>query len=209
MIKQINEIEVDKLIKESIEGNNTKFIKNSHNLWLRFKNYEKQKPFGLFKNGRCVSIIFATISNKTKYVNLYEICTKQGEEKKGYAREIWSLFIEHCFINNMQRIKLSCTPSSIGWHINNGLVFWSVDKSGSLRSDQPLKRTISEQIELRAKAVINPKLVIPSKDICLKLKTEELEKLNLSKPKAIKAYEAIKFVDKYWLRNYLDYGLQT
>jgi len=204
MIKQINEIEVQNLILQSKEGNNTKFIKNSHNLWLRFKNYDKQKPFGLFKENKCVSIIFATLSDRTKYVNLYEICTKEGEEKKGYAREIWSLFIDYSYQQNMQRIKLSCTPSSIGWHINNGLVFWSVDKSGSLRSDQPLKRTIQEQNQLREQALLNYKLVIPSKDICEKLKTEEIENLNLSKPKAIKAYEAIKFVGKYWFRNYLN-----
>ena len=207
MIKQINETDVNLLILQSQDGNNTKFIKNSHNLWLRFKNYEKQKPFGLYKDNKCVSIIFATLSEKNKYVNLYEICTKQGEEKKGYAREIWSLFIEYCFIKKMQRIKLSCTPSSINWHIKNGLVFWSVDKSGSLRSDQPLKRTISEQNKLREEALNNPKLVLPSKEICEKLKNEEIENLNLSKPKAIKAYEAIKFVGKYWFRNYLNYGL--
>ena len=107
----------------------------------------------------------------------------------------------------MERIKLSCTPSSITWHLRNGLVFWAVDRQGSLRSDQPLMKTREEQKELREKAIYEPQLVLPSRKVCEKLLQEALETQPLSQKQAINTYNAIQHVGKYWLRNYLRNGL--
>lgn len=207
MIDFLKEQDIQKTIFKSKSGKNTRFLQQSHSLWYRFNNYQKNAPFGLIKNGEIVSIIFATTSHRTKYINLYEIVTIQGEEGKGYATEIWSEFIKHWYNAGMKRLKLSCTPSSITWHIRNGLVFWSVDKQGSLRSDQPLKKTIKEQIEFRNQSLKNPTLALPDKKTKEKLIEEDIETLSLSSKKILETYNAIKQVGKFWLRPHL-YGLQ-
>lgn len=203
MIKFLSAVDVQKLINDSVNGKNKKFLQQSHNLWYRFKNYEKNKPFAIEIENKIVSIIFATTSLNTKYINLYEICTMQGHEGKGYGTKVWSEFIKYWHNQNMSRIKLSCTPSSITWHLRNGLVFWAVDKQGSLRSDQPLKSTIDEQINLRENYLKNIQTILPPLNICKKLKKESLETAGLSKKKSIETYNAIQKVGVYWLRKYL------
>ena len=207
MIKTVGEYALKKTLANSPSGRNTKFLQASLSLWTRFKNFQKNPPYALYEDDEIKSIIFATISEKSKYVNLYEICTVQGQEGKGYASKIWSEFIAICFEKKMERIKLSCTPSSITWHLRNGLVFWAVDRQGSLRSDQPLMKTREEQKELREKAIYEPQLVLPSKKVCEKLLQEALETQPLSQKQAINTYNAIQHVGKYWLRNYLRNGL--
>lgn len=206
MISFLKETDIQNAIFSSPSGSNTKFLQQSHSLWYRFNNYKSNAPFGLYKNNKLVSVIFATTSDKTKYINLYEIVTLQGQEGKGYATDIWSQFVEYWYDMGMHRIKLSCTPSSVTWHMKNGLIFWSVDKQGSLRSDQPLKRSINEQVDFREYALNNPSVALPDKKVVIKLKEEDLETLQLSQKKILETYEAIKKVGQYWFRPHL-YGL--
>tara|TARA_R100000329_G_scaffold69925_2_gene61152 strand:- start:1708 stop:2340 length:633 start_codon:yes stop_codon:yes gene_type:complete len=206
VIAFLKETDIQNAIFKSPNGVNTKFLQQSHSLWYRFNNYQKNAPYGLYKDGNLVSVIFATTSHQTKYINLYEIVTLQGQEGKGYATDIWSQFVEYWYDAGMKRIKLSCTPSSITWHMRNGLIFWAVDKQGSLRSDQPLKRTINEQVDFREYALTDPSVVLPDKKVRMKLREEDVETLQLSKKKILETYQAIKKVGEYWFRPYL-YGL--
>ena len=206
MISFLKETDIQNAIFRSSNGANTKFLQQSHSLWYRFNNYQKNAPYGLYKDGKLVSVIFATTSHATKYINLYEIVTLQGQEGKGYATDIWSQFIEHWYDEGMTRIKLSCTPSSITWHMRNGLIFWSVDKQGSLRSDQPLKRSINEQVDFREYALTQPSVALPDKKTRMKLREEDVETLQLSQKKILETYKAIQKVGEYWFRPYL-YGL--
>ena len=206
MIAFLKETDIQNAIFKSPSGVNTKFLQQSHSLWYRFNNYQKNAPYGLYKDDNLVSVIFATTSHQTKYINLYEIVTLQGQEGKGYATDIWSQFIEFWYDSGMKRIKLSCTPSSITWHMRNGLIFWAVDKQGSLRSDQPLKRTINEQVDFREYALTEPSVALPDIKIRMKLREEDVETLQLSQKKILETYQAIKKVGEYWFRPYL-YGL--
>lgn len=203
MLTLVTQEQVSNIIATSKPGKNTKFIKASHSLWTRFKNYQTNPPFAWTDNNKIVAIIFATMSKRTKYVNLYEICTVEGEEKKGYATKIWSAYINNAYRSGMQRIKLSCTPSSITWHLRNGLIFWGVDKQGSLRSDQPLMQTIEEQNNFREQAVFDPGIALPDEVTRKRLKSEDLETIKLSKRKIQLCLESIQTVGKYWLRKYL------
>ena len=175
MIKFVKEKVVQDIINNAPKGKNTKFLKASHSLWTRFQNYNKHLPAVLYVENEPVAAIFATCSDKSNW-------HQQG----------------------MERIKLSCTPDSIGFHKKNGLVFWSVDKQGSLRSDQPLMPSIDAQIALRERALRDPSLVMPETKVCEKLKTEDLEYLHLSEKKLIQTYEAILSVEDYWLRKSLN-----
>ncbi len=194
---------VENIIDSSPEGKNTKFLSAAHSLWFRFKNYETNPPFVLESQGAPVSLIFATYSNRTKYMNLYEIVTIEGQSGKGYASKIWDEVISDAVSKRMSRVKLSCTPSSIGWHLRNGLVFWGVDKSGSLRSDQPLYSTRQEQIEFRNKAVLEPSIALPSKKVCEKLIEEDILAHGFGNKKMNTIREAINATGEYWLRDYL------
>ena len=76
--------EVEHLLLVSEEGKNTRFLKSSHNLWYRFKNYTKAPPLAAREGNDIVALIFATF-NKDGYTNLYEIVTMEGHEGKGMA----------------------------------------------------------------------------------------------------------------------------
>lgn len=198
--------EVENLIQNSPEGKNTKFLSASHSLWFRFKNYDKSPPMILEDDGKIVSLIFATF-NRDKYTNLYEIVTVQGCEGKGYASAIWDEYVNYAVNEKgMKRLKISCTPSSVSWHMKNGLVFWAVDPTGSLRSDQPLFKSREEQLIFRNLAVDDPTIAIPNDSkVIAQLKGESLESHKFGAKKKAITEEAINKVGEYWLRDALFY----
>ncbi len=201
-MKMVEEAEIVELINSSKAGINTKFLSASHSLWKRFGNYDRYPPLVLDDNG-IKSVIYATFSVRTRYVNLYEICTVQGQEGKGYASAAWDGFLDHAHQHDMGRLKISCTPSSIGWHNRNGLVFWAVDPTGSLRSDQPIFQTRKEQLEFREKTIQDPRIAFPEPKVMAKLKSEGLEDHNFGIKKAAQVMGAIKKVESAWLRKAL------
>lgn len=204
---------VQKVLDESPKGENTNFLLKAHNLWIRFEYYKSSLPLALKKKNKVVALVFATYTSKG-HTNLYEIVTVEGEEKKGYATEIWDNYIHHAYhVMRCSRIKMSCTPSSVTWHMRNGLIFWSIDPSGSLRSDQPLFPTREQQIEFREKALIDPKIAFPDNNTIAMYKIESIEYHETPKPKKkAKKFsdfkkktiqEAIQSVGKYWFRDSL------
>lgn len=202
-MKFANADDVVSLIRNSPEGKNTRFLAASHNLWIRFQNYGKSPPMILEDNGKIVSLIFATF-NRDKYTNLYEIVTAEGCEGKGYASRIWDEYVDYAVnVQNMKRLKISCTPSSVTWHMKNGLVFWAVDPTGSLRSDQPLFKTRAEQLDFRKLAVVDPSIAFPDDKVRTQLIDESLESHKFGKKKLEIVRKAIADVGDYWLRDAL------
>lgn len=201
--KFIDSDEVTTILEKSSAGKNTKFLSASHSLWTRFKNYESSPPFALVKNKQVVSLIFATF-NRDGYTNLYDIVTVQGQEGHGYASDIWDHYVEYaCNKKNSKRLKISCTPSSLTWHMRNGLVFWAVDPTGSLRSDQPLFKNREEQMIFRKLAIDDPSIAIPSEKVCEKLRNESLESHKFGAKKRGIVEQAIKTASETWLRDAL------
>lgn len=192
--------EIKHVIRTSPEGRNTKFLSAAHNLWTRFKNYETSPPICL-RNPDPVAIIFTTF-NRDSYTNLYEIVTVQGQEGKGYASQVWDLYIEYaCTIKKSTRLKLSCTPSSVTWHLRNGLVFWAIDPSGSLRSDQPIFKNREEQNIFQKMAMEDPSIALPTNNKIIQQFIQEdisYHKFGDKKKKAVQ--EAIDKVGAAWVR---------
>lgn len=199
----VNSTKVEDIIKNSPAGKNTKFLSAAHSLWTRFHNYEKSLPMAYEVNGEIVSLIFATF-NRDGYANLYEIVTVEGQEGKGYASKCWDAWIKYAVEErNVQRLKISCTPSSVSWHLRNGLVFWAVDPTGSLRSDQPLFATRAEQIAYRDKAIVSPLQALPPAKARTQFLAEGLESYTWGEKKKAKTQAAIDAVGKAWLREAL------
>jgi len=194
---------VENLIKDSPAGKNTKFLSAAHSLWFRFSNYEKAPPLAYEVDGEIVCLIFATF-NRDGYANLYEIVTVEGKEGNGYASKCWDAWIKYAVEErNVIRLKLSCTPSSVTWHNRNGLIFWAVDPTGSLRSDQPLFSTRQYQIDYRNVAVLDPmSVMLPAKAKEQFLK-EGLESYAWGEKKKAKTQAAIDAVGSSWLREAL------
>lgn len=201
-MKRLNKKEVEDIIEQSPPGRNTSFLLNAHNSWVRFKAYETQPPFCYIEDGKVVTIIIAYFK-QNKYANLYDICTIQGEEGKGYATKCWDQFVYHAKSEGIERLKISCTPESITWHIRNGLIFWGVDPSGSLMSDQILFSARQEQLDYRDYAVSNPFDCLPPKPAQLKLLKRGIDSHNFGEKKKQKINEAIAKTGKFWLRDYL------
>jgi hypothetical protein len=199
----VNSTKVQQLIESSPAGKNTKFLSAAHSLWTRFHNYDKSLPMAYEVNGEVVSLIFATF-NRDGYANLYEIVTIEGQEGKGYASKCWDAWIKYAVEERkVQRLKISCTPSSVSWHNRNGLVFWAVDPTGSLRSDQPLFATRAEQIAFRDKAIVSPLQALPPAKARVQFLAEGLESYKWGEKKKAKTQTAIDTVGKSWLREAL------
>lgn len=204
MLKRLNKEEVETLIASQPEGTNTKFLKSSHNLWFRFKNYEKQPPFALMDGGiDPVALVFITFSTRSKYANLYEIVTLEGEEGRGYASDVYWKVMEEAHAQGMQRLKMSCTPSSVTWHCRNGTIFWAVDPSGSLRCDVPIFTNQYEQLWFRELALKDHTIAMPPQKVADKLREESIELYNFGVKKTEKVETAIKSVGPYWMREAL------
>jgi len=195
---------VQETIANSPEGRNTRFLSASDSLWFRFNNYAEQGPFVLTDGADPVAFVFATMSKRSRYMNLYDIVTVQGMEGNGYASEIFELVMEDAYYRGMQRLKMSCTPSSVTWHARNGLLFWAVDPTGSLRSDQPIFPNQHEQLTFRELALKDPSFAIPpDRKVVEQLKRESLESHGFGKKKTEKVETAIQDVGEYWLRDAL------
>lgn len=195
--------QVEKLIENSSAGKNTKFLSAAHSLWYRFNNYDKAPPLAYEVDGEVMCLIFATF-NRDGYANLYEIVTVQGKEGKGYASKCWDAWIKYAVEErNTIRLKLSCTPSSVTWHNRNGLIFWAVDPTGSLRSDQPLFSTRQQQIDYRNIAILDPMSVFLPQKVKTQFLSEGLEVYPWGEKKKAKTQAAIDAVGKSWLRDAL------
>jgi hypothetical protein len=203
---------VKDIIKNSPEGRNAVFLRSSHAFWKQIENYKRFPPMSLVVDGEIVAMIFATF-NKDRYCNLYEIVTMEGKEGNGYATVIWDEFMNYAHVDmKAERLKMSCTPSSITWHCRNGLIYWAVDRTGSLRSDQPLLPTRAQQFEFQKEAIANPTSAIPpSARVCERLRKEDIDSHGFGVLKRTRAEEAISAVGEAWLRSALfaETGLES
>jgi hypothetical protein len=199
----VNSTRVEELIKTSPAGKNTKFLSAAHSLWYRFHNYDKAPPMAYEDNGEIVCLIFAT-HNRDGYANLYEIVTLEGKEGKGYASKCWSAWLKYAVEERQsKRLKISCTPSSVSWHLRNGLVFWAVDPTGTLRSDQPLFSTREEQLAWRDQAIVYPLQALPPYKAREQFRAESLDSYKWGDKKKAKTQAAIDAVGTAWLREAL------
>lgn len=199
-MKRYNKEQVEELIARQPEGKNTRFLNASHSLWFRFKNYEKQPPFVMEVGGEPVALVFITFSARSKYANLYEIVTLEGKEGYGYGSKIYWDVMQAAADAGMTRLKMSCTSTSVTWHVRNGCIFWAVDPSGSLRVDQPLFPTKAEQLAFREEAHNNKVLALPSEPVIEKLRGEGLESHGFGAKKTARVEEAIEKVNGCWFR---------
>jgi hypothetical protein len=205
MLEPFSCSQIEKLIASSEKGSNTAFLNKAHSLWYRFQNYDKAPPMVFLYEDIPVCCIFATY-NRNKYTNLYEIVTMQGHERNGYASQCWDKWISYAVNEkSSQRLKLSCTPASIGWHVRNDLIFWAVDPSGSLRSDQRLFGCRKEQKEYLQWALEHPQDVVAElpESVRNRFCSEQLDVCTLSNNKKQKAQEAIEFVGDRWFGKFL------
>ena len=146
------------LTMEFSNNKNLKFAKAAHSLWVRFHNYEKNPPYVIYDDlNKIAAVCMITKLQREPYANLYEIFAV----KPGYATDLYWGVMSHMHIMGVKRIKMSCTPSSIGWHLKNGVVGWGTDPTGSIRVDMPLMATQQEQLDLRDLAMYDPALVMP------------------------------------------------
>lgn len=200
-VMQVSCKDVENVLKNSPSGRHTDFLRAAHSLWIRFKNYEKARPYALVQDNQIKSLIFSTF-NRDGYANLYEVVTVEGQGGYGYGHMLWETWIQIAHDAGCRRLKLSCTPESIGWHYSHGLIFWGVDKSGSLRSDQPLFPTVEKQLRYRENAIRCPRDHLPPLKQREKFK-KEISELQFGKRKQAKVQTAICTVCNAWLTPHL------
>jgi hypothetical protein len=200
MIERITREEFEAWVQSMDEGHNKTFAKGAMNLWIRFKNFEKNAPFVLKVDGDIKCAILITKLSSAPYCNLYEIVTKQGEEGNGYARRLYWHVMSYMFDAGVERLKMSCTPKSIGWHYGNGIIGWGVDATGSIRVDIPLRKTREEQLALRADYKNNMEEIMPPEK-AIKVLLKENPKFGMKKDTQVRASK--EQLGKHYLRDIL------
>jgi hypothetical protein len=158
----------------------------------------------LYNINQPVGFVFITFSQRSKYANLYEIVTLEGMEGNGYASILFESVMAKAYDDNMQRLKISCTPTSVTWHKRNGLIFWAVDPSGSLRADQPIFPNMHEQLTFRSLALKDRSIALPpDKRVRDKLMEEGIDCHSFGVKKRAIVEKAIQDVGEYWFRDEL------
>ncbi len=198
-MRRANQQEIEQLLETlPSEEKNTKFAKGAHNLWVRFHNYGRHDPWVLEDNGQIVAVCHITVLKKQDYANLYEIYTIPNSEGKGYASKLYWKIMEHLAHTYPDiRLKMSCTPTSIGWHYRNGIIGYGVDPSGSIRVDVPIAPTKEEQLAVRESWRSNLSSVLPP------LKSQEKllkENPTFGVKKTEQVSQSIQTMGQYYLR---------
>ena len=199
MIRNLNEDDMQLLVETMQADNNPNaaFAKGAHNLWIRFKNYKNNPPFVNFTSDYHVgAVCMITKLKREPYANLYEIFAVYP----GHATRLYWDIMAHMKANGVERLKMSCTPSSIGWHYRNGIVGWAVDPSGSIRVDVPICETQADQLALRNGAIHRPELVMPPAKQQIKLAEEEN---SFGPKKIIQVEKAIETMGEFYMRRHL------
>tara|TARA_B110000285_G_scaffold55990_1_gene63708 strand:- start:1090 stop:1692 length:603 start_codon:yes stop_codon:yes gene_type:complete len=196
MIQRMTKDQMDILVFNMQEDNNpnARFANSAHSLWTRFHNYtERNAPYACIVDGEVTAVVMMTLLTREPYANLYEIFAV----KPTYAGALYWSVMRLAKEMGAERLKMSCTPSSIGWHMKNGIVGWAVDPSGSIRVDIPICDSQEEQLALREDALTNPSLVLPPEKFAQKLASEE----NSFGPiKIIKVEKSIETMGDYYMR---------
>lgn len=201
-MRRANQEEMEQFLENLPEGEkNTKFATGAHNLWRRFHNYGKHDPWVLEVDGQIVAVCHITVLKKHDYANLYEIYTVPNSEGKGYASKLYWYIMMHMSLEYPGiRLKMSCTPTSIGWHFRNGIIGYGVDPSGSIRVDVPIESTRELQLAVRQGWKLNPESVLPpikSREKLLK------ENPTFGVKKSAQVEQSIGTMGEYYLREYL------
>ena len=195
--------DIENLINDTADSSNNRFLSASHNLWRRFHNYDRYPAMALVRDDKVVCIHFATF-NKNLYTNSYEIVTMAGQEGKGYARAQWEEYVDYAVnVKGMQRLKNSCIASSVTWHIKNGLIFWAIDPTGSLKTDQPLFPSTDAQRDARKSFLKNPKLALPRREVIGDLVAYHPDNFSFGVPKTKRMRGAIESAGENWLGEWL------
>ena len=190
--------DIDQLVTKmkNSEHPNARFASAAHSLWTRFHNYtERNMPYACIDrhSGDVTSVVMMTLLTREPYANLYEIFAV----KPTFARELYWDVMKGAKEMGAERLKMSCTPSSIGWHLGNGVVGWGTDPSGSIRVDIPIADSLEEQLDLRERAIKDPSLVMPTGKNLQRLIDEENSFGPIKLPKVEKAIDSM---GKYYMR---------
>ena len=199
-MRRLTREEMANWINNMPEGRNAVFARAANNLWIRFKNFEKNAPFALEVDGEIVCVVMITKLARSSYCNLYEIVTKQGEEGNGYARRLYWNVMSYMYDAGVERLKMSCTPTSISWHNGNGIIGWGVDNTGSIRVDIPIKGSREEQLEFRVNFKDHFDELFPPSKSSDALKKEN-HTFGVKKTEQVESSKAV--LGKYYLRELL------
>ena len=105
-----------------------------------------------------------------------------GCRGRGFGRAMWRWTVSEAYAARLRRLWLLSTPESVGFHVAHGLVFCgTIWESGCLVSEQPLHRSIKEQLAFRSQ-------VLASGDVgLLQVSDRTMERVRREPPEGLPA----------------------
>ncbi len=122
-------------IKKISNYESLKFAKKAMDWWDDFFSWKAFPPLCLKDENDVVCYLFYHISKDKKYLTIHNILTPKNERGKGYGYALLDALFERLKDEKIQRFKLSCVSSSLGFYNKLGLNYWGVTKAGQYYCD--------------------------------------------------------------------------
>lgn len=132
---------------QKIEDFNTlKFSKQALDWWDNHVDWKKFPPIVLEENSINKSYLFYTVSKKKRYLTIQYLFTPQAFRNKGYANNLFNELFYSQGDENIERFRMFCLPSSLGFYNNYGLNYWGVNTSHQYYCDFKMPRNDTNEI---------------------------------------------------------------
>ncbi|PLY07842.1 MAG: hypothetical protein C0625_03825 [Arcobacter sp.] len=113
----------------------TDFANHAFDWWNENYYWRRFPPLCLTHNNIHLCYLFYTISKNEEYLIINFLLTPKKQRGKGYAYDLLKYLFEFITYKDVNRVKLTCTPSSLPFYNKLGLEYWGVDKLGLYYSD--------------------------------------------------------------------------
>ncbi|WP_304546425.1 hypothetical protein [Sulfurimonas microaerophilic] len=127
--------------------NTLKFSKQALDWWDNHFDWKKFPPIVLEENSTNKSYLFYTVSKQKRYLTIHYLFTPKSFRNKGYANNLFNELFSSQVDEDIERFRMFCVPSSLGFYNNYGLNYWGVNTSHQYYCDFKMPKHDTNEIK--------------------------------------------------------------
>lgn len=133
-----------------------KFSKQALDWWDNYYSWENSPPLALNLDGINKAYIFYTVSKMNRYLTIHNLFTPKAFRKQGMAYKLLNEVFALKSDENIDRFKMFCVSSSLGFYNSLGLNYWGVNSQNQYYCDFKMpKKSIREILGIVQKSSVN------------------------------------------------------
>jgi hypothetical protein len=126
--------------------NSAKFSKQALDWWDGHVSWKKFPPIVLEEDSTNKSYLFYTVSTQKRYMTIHYLFTPQSFRAKGYANTLLKELFHSQADEHIERFRMFCLPSSLGFYNSLGLSYWGVNTSHQYYCDFEMPKHNTKEI---------------------------------------------------------------